>query len=144
MLPPCSSPAVCTQAKHWRRSCLLTPHPPEPAGFVKGVGKGIIGAVAQPVSGGLDLMSSTFEGFGAVQDNLMGRQRSNARRLRLPRAIGGDCKLQPFLRADGEKQVGLSGFCFSCICKAEHFLWGTLLLMTFQWRRLLFESDAEW
>ena len=110
-------------------------HPPEPAGFVKGVGKGIIGAVAQPVSGGLDLMSSTFEGFGAVQDNLMGRQRSNARRLRLPRAIGGDCKLQPFLRDDGEKQVCVFRSCFGTYSKQSNCL-GNLVLMTVQSRML--------
>ena len=33
------------------------------AGFFKGVGKGLIGAVARPVSGSLDLVSTTAEGI---------------------------------------------------------------------------------
>ena len=33
------------------------------AGFFKGIGKGLIGVVARPVSGVIDLASSTFEGI---------------------------------------------------------------------------------
>lgn len=73
------------------------------AGFVKGLGQGLVGAAAQPVSGALDFMSSAFEGIDASSNVILGKlsnQRAVKRR-RLPRAIGGDRKLQPFLRLDG-------------------------------------------
>ena len=77
------------------------------AGFVKGIGKGLVGAVAQPVSGGLDLFSSAFEGLDASKDQLLGKPRASIllRRKRLPRVIGGDGKLQPFVRDGTERQV---------------------------------------
>ena len=86
------------------------------AGFVQGVGRGIIGAAAQPVSGAFEFMSSTFEGIDAVKDQLVGRIKPSDlyKRNRLPRAIGGDGRLQPFSRSDGsERQVILPdhGFC---------------------------------
>jgi hypothetical protein len=73
------------------------------AGFMKGVGQGLIGAVAQPVSGGLEFVSSAFEGIDASSSTLIGRQRNprSLQRRRLPRAIGGDSKVQPLLRMDG-------------------------------------------
>lgn len=76
------------------------------AGFMKGVGKGLVGAVAQPMSGGLDLMSSTFEGLDASKDKMLGKVRTGLLlRRRLPRVISGDRKLQPFLRGGSEQQV---------------------------------------
>jgi vacuolar protein sorting-associated protein 13A/C len=72
-------------------------------GFVKGLGQGLVGVAAQPVSGALDFMSSAFEGIDASSNVILGKlsnQRA-AKRRRLPRAIGGDRKLQPFLRSDG-------------------------------------------
>ena len=53
-------------------------------------------------------MSSTFEGIDAVKDQLVGRIKPSDlyKRNRLPRAIGGDGRLQPFSRSDGsERQV---------------------------------------
>ncbi|KAK9864527.1 hypothetical protein WJX84_002714 [Apatococcus fuscideae] len=79
-------------------------------GFVQGVGRGIIGAAAQPVSGAFEFMSSTFEGIDAVKDQLVGRIKPSDlyKRNRLPRAIGGDGRLQPFSRSDGsERQARL-------------------------------------
>ena len=78
------------------------------AGFFKGVGKGVVGAIAQPISGGLDFASSAFEGIDASKDQLIGRPRAGTTngRLRLPRAIGGDGKVTAFLGSDGtEKEV---------------------------------------
>lgn len=78
------------------------------AGFFKGVGKGVVGAIAQPISGGLDFASSAFEGIDATKDQLIGRPRAGTanRRLRLPRAIGGDGKVTAFIGSDGsEKEV---------------------------------------
>jgi len=74
------------------------------AGFVKGIGRGLVGVAAQPVSGALDFMSSAFEGIdvtsGALRARLGARTIARARQ-RLPRAIGGDRRLLPFLRSDG-------------------------------------------
>lgn len=87
------------------------------AGFFKGVGKGVVGAIAQPISGGLDFASSAFEGIDATKDQLIGRPRAGTanRRLRLPRAIGGDGKVTAFIGSDGsEKEVTSS----ACICTA--------------------------
>ena len=78
------------------------------AGFFKGVGKGVVGAIAQPISGGLDFASSAFEGIDATKDQLIGRPRAGTahRRLRLPRALGGDGKVTAFIGSDGsEKEV---------------------------------------
>ncbi len=80
------------------------------AGFVQGVGRGIVGAATQPVSGAFEFMSSTFEGIDAVKDALRGHIKPSAlyKRNRLPRAIGGDGKLQAISRSDGsERQVKL-------------------------------------
>ncbi len=68
-----------------------------------------MGAIAQPISGGLDFASSAFEGIDATKDQLIGRPRAGTtnRRLRLPRAIGGDGKVTAFLGSDAtEKEVG--------------------------------------
>jgi vacuolar protein sorting-associated protein 13A/C len=69
---------------------------------VQGVGKGLVGAVAAPVSGGLDMFSSAMEGLDASKDSLLGRPRAGNTldRRRLPRTIGGDFKLLPFIRED--------------------------------------------
>ena len=86
------------------------------AGFFKGVGKGVVGAIAQPISGGLDFASSAFEGIDASKDQLIGRPRAGTtnRRLRLPRAIGGDGKVTAFLGSDGtEKEV--SALCWQSL-----------------------------
>ena len=68
-----------------------------------------MGAIAQPISGGLDFASSAFEGIDATKDQLIGHPRAGTTngRLRLPRAIGGDGKVTAFLGSDGtEKEVG--------------------------------------
>ena len=73
------------------------------------MGKGVVGAIAQPISGGLDFASSAFEGIDATKDQLIGRPRAGTtnRRLRLPRAIGGDGKVTAFLGSDAtENEVG--------------------------------------
>ena len=77
-------------------------------GFLEGVGKGVVGAIAQAISGDLDFASSAFEGIDATKDLLIGRPRAgvNNRRLRLPRAVGGDGKVTAFIGSDGtEKEV---------------------------------------
>ncbi len=67
-----------------------------------------MGAAAQPVSGALDFMSSAFEGIDASSNTILGRLSNRPRavkRRRLPRAIGGDRKLLPFVRSDGSDRM---------------------------------------
>ncbi|KAK2971030.1 hypothetical protein RJ640_025804 [Escallonia rubra] len=69
-------------------------------GFVQGVGKGIIGAAAQPVSGVLDLLSKTTEGANAMRMKLASALASEDQllRRRLPRQtsnIIGQKKFNP-------------------------------------------------
>ena len=78
---------------------------------MRGVGQGIVGVAANPLTGWLDFMSSAFEGMDATSATLLQRARAaEAQRARLPRAIGGDRRLLPFQRPDGsggfsDKQV---------------------------------------
>ena len=92
--PRADSPARCTD-----NAGLCTD-----AGFIKGVGQGLVGAAAQPVSGALDALSSAFEGIDATSNTVLGKLSNRPRaveRRRLPRAIGGDRRVQPFVRGDG-------------------------------------------
>lgn len=75
---------------------------------MKGLGQGLVGVAAQPVSGALDFMSSAFEGIDASSNTILGKLSNHPRavkRRRLPRSIGGDRKLQPFLRTGSDAQV---------------------------------------
>ncbi|XP_068666865.1 uncharacterized protein [Aristolochia californica] len=76
-------------------------------GFVQGVGKGLIGAAAQPMSGVLDLLSKTTEGANAVRMKITSAITSDEQllRKRLPRAIGGDNLLHPYDEYKAEGQV---------------------------------------
>ncbi|KAK8572116.1 hypothetical protein V6N13_047731 [Hibiscus sabdariffa] len=67
-------------------------------GFVQGVGKGIIGAAAQPVSGVLDLLSKTTEGANAMRLKIASAIASDEQvlRRRLPRVVTGDSLLRPY------------------------------------------------
>ncbi|XP_010524589.1 PREDICTED: uncharacterized protein LOC104802610 [Tarenaya hassleriana] len=75
-------------------------------GFVSGVGKGIIGAAAQPVSGVLDFLSKTTEGANAMRMKIAAAITSDEQllRRRLPRVIGADSLLRPYneYRAQGQ------------------------------------------
>ncbi|XP_057959044.1 uncharacterized protein LOC131151699 [Malania oleifera] len=76
-------------------------------GFVQGVGKGIIGAAAQPVSGVLDLLSKTTEGANAVRMKITSAITSEEQllRRRLPRVISGDNLLRPYDEYKAQGQV---------------------------------------
>ncbi|KAG2726780.1 hypothetical protein I3760_01G128300 [Carya illinoinensis] len=76
-------------------------------GFVQGVGKGIIGAAAQPVSGVLDLLSKTTEGANAMRMKIASAITSDEQllRRRLPRVIGGDNLLRPYDEYKAQGQV---------------------------------------
>ncbi|KAL1372338.1 hypothetical protein AAHE18_01G196400 [Arachis hypogaea] len=88
-------------------------------GFVQGVGKGIIGAAAQPVSGVLDLLSKTTEGANAMRMKIASAITSEEQllRRRLPRVIGGDNLLRLYdeYKAQGQVilQLAESGSFFS-------------------------------
>lgn len=76
-------------------------------GFVQGVGKGIIGAAAQPVSGVLDLLSKTTEGANAMRMKIQAALTSEEQllRRRLPRVISGDNLLRPYDEYKAQGQV---------------------------------------
>ncbi|XP_062178337.1 uncharacterized protein LOC133883124 isoform X2 [Alnus glutinosa] len=76
-------------------------------GFVQGVGKGIIGAAAQPVSGVLDLLSKTTEGANAMRMKIASAITSDEQllRKRLPRVISGDNLLRPYDEYKAQGQV---------------------------------------
>ncbi|KAK9139107.1 hypothetical protein Scep_008788 [Stephania cephalantha] len=76
-------------------------------GFVQGVGKGIIGAAAQPVSGVLDLLSKTTEGANAVRMKIASAITSEEQllRRRLPRVISADNLLCPYDMYKAQGQV---------------------------------------
>ncbi|XP_057544625.1 uncharacterized protein LOC130823840 isoform X3 [Amaranthus tricolor] len=76
-------------------------------GFVQGVGKGIIGAAAQPVSGVLDLLSKTTEGANAMRMKIQAALTSEEQllRRRMPRVISGDNLLRPYDEYKAQGQV---------------------------------------
>ncbi|PRQ39555.1 putative vacuolar protein sorting-associated protein [Rosa chinensis] len=76
-------------------------------GFVQGVGKGLIGAAAQPVSGVLDLLSKTTEGANAMRMKIASAITSEDQllRRRLPRVISGDNLLGPYDDYKAQGQV---------------------------------------
>ncbi|KAL0388925.1 UNVERIFIED_CONTAM: Vacuolar protein sorting-associated protein 13C [Sesamum radiatum] len=78
-------------------------------GFVQGVGKGLIGAAAQPVSGVLELLSKTTEGANAMRMKIASAIASEDQllRRRLPRAISGDNLLRPYDEYKAQGQVML-------------------------------------
>ncbi|KAK9819963.1 hypothetical protein WJX72_004515 [[Myrmecia] bisecta] len=114
-------------------------------GFFKGVGKGIVGAAAQPLSGTLDFMSSAFEGIDATKDKLLGLERRGLlmKRRRLPRAIGGDRKLQPFVRSDGtERQTRVEEAGQALLRRARESSGSGLVPLAQRSKRSRFTADA--
>ncbi|CAD7014489.1 unnamed protein product [Ceratitis capitata] len=66
-------------------------------GFFKGVGKGVIGFVAQPTAGVVDFASGSF---GAVRRAAEGQH--DITRLRAPRYVHQDNVVRPYCRAEAE------------------------------------------
>lgn len=88
-------------------------------GAVKGVAKGLVGVVSNPVSGMLDAMSATAEGFGAtftkdINDIVV------LQRQRLPRLCSSDMNLQPILRDGSARQATLEQL-------GQSLLWNSIL-----------------
>ncbi|KAL4527774.1 hypothetical protein Ndes2437A_g02912 [Nannochloris sp. 'desiccata'] len=74
-------------------------------GAMKGIAKGLVGIVSNPVSGALDALSATAEGVDAA---LSSKNRENMLvmgRKRLPRVVGGDGKLTPMIRDGSDREA---------------------------------------
>ena len=70
---------------------------------MRGVAQGLLGAVANPVSGLLDAFSATAEGFASVS-----RTRADSLvtdRRRLPRVVGADGRVLPLVRDGSDRQA---------------------------------------
>ncbi|KAM9713499.1 intermembrane lipid transfer protein VPS13C isoform 1-T1 [Dama dama] len=67
------------------------------AGFFKGIGKGLVGAVARPTGGIIDMASSTFQGIQRVAEST-----EDVSRLRSPRLIHEDGIIRPYDRQESE------------------------------------------
>uniref|UniRef100_A0A8C6RG25 Vacuolar protein sorting 13A n=2 Tax=Nannospalax galili TaxID=1026970 RepID=A0A8C6RG25_NANGA len=65
------------------------------AGFFKGVGKGLVGAVARPTGGIIDMASSTFQGIKRATET------SELESLRPPRFFSEDGVIRPYRLRDG-------------------------------------------
>ncbi|XP_054438980.1 intermembrane lipid transfer protein VPS13A isoform X2 [Pteronotus mesoamericanus] len=66
------------------------------AGFLKGVGKGLVGAVARPTGGIIDMASSTFQGIKRATDTS-----DEVQSLRPPRFFNEDGVIRPYRLRDG-------------------------------------------
>ena len=72
------------------------------AGFIKGVGRGLVGVVAKPTSGLAALVAKTSEGLASDATRVTVRGRSEQERsitelrVRQPRELGADVVLLPY------------------------------------------------
>ncbi|KAM6169962.1 intermembrane lipid transfer protein VPS13A [Rhynchocyon petersi] len=66
------------------------------AGFFKGVGKGLVGAVARPTGGIIDMASSTFQGIKRATESC-----DEVESLRPPRFFNEDGVIRPYRLRDG-------------------------------------------
>uniref|UniRef100_A0A672HME5 Vacuolar protein sorting 13 homolog A n=1 Tax=Salarias fasciatus TaxID=181472 RepID=A0A672HME5_SALFA len=66
------------------------------AGFFKGVGKGLVGAVARPTGGIIDMASSTFQGIKRAAETSQ-----DVESLRPPRFIHEDGVIRPYKQREG-------------------------------------------
>ncbi|KAM4616365.1 intermembrane lipid transfer protein VPS13A [Polymixia lowei] len=66
------------------------------AGFFKGVGKGLVGAVARPTGGFIDMVSSTFQGIKRAAETSQ-----DIESLRPPRFIHEDGVIRPYKEREG-------------------------------------------
>uniref|UniRef100_A0A674A5E2 Vacuolar protein sorting 13 homolog A n=1 Tax=Salmo trutta TaxID=8032 RepID=A0A674A5E2_SALTR len=66
------------------------------AGFFKGVGKGLVGAVARPTGGIIDMASSTFQGIKRAAETSQ-----DVESLRPPRFIHEDGVIRPYKEREG-------------------------------------------
>ncbi|KAG2470896.1 VP13C protein, partial [Polypterus senegalus] len=67
------------------------------AGFFKGIGKGLVGVVARPTGGIIDMASSTFQGIQRVAEST-----EEVYRIRPPRVIHEDGIIRPYDQDEAE------------------------------------------
>uniref|UniRef100_F6PPD5 Vacuolar protein sorting 13 homolog A n=1 Tax=Monodelphis domestica TaxID=13616 RepID=F6PPD5_MONDO len=75
------------------------------AGFFKGVGKGLVGAVARPTGGIIDMASSTFQGIKRATETS-----DEVESLRPPRFFNEDGVIRPYRLRDGTGNQMLQNF----------------------------------
>ncbi|XP_072461029.1 intermembrane lipid transfer protein VPS13A isoform X2 [Notamacropus eugenii] len=75
------------------------------AGFFKGVGKGLVGAVARPTGGIIDMASSTFQGIKRATETS-----DEVESLRPPRFFNEDGVIRPYRLRDGTGNQMLQKF----------------------------------
>ena len=76
-----------------------------PEGFVKGLGKGLLGAIVKPAVGVVDAVN---DGLTKTAAEMNAGQGVFAQRARLPRALGASGQVLSFSRADAEAQQQLA------------------------------------
>jgi len=74
------------------------------AGFVQGMGRGLIGAVTKPAAGFFDMASSITEG---LRNTTLVFEQSHIDRVRLPRFIASDHIIRPFSEREALGQMWL-------------------------------------
>ncbi|CAG0886786.1 unnamed protein product, partial [Cyprideis torosa] len=70
-------------------------------GFLKGVGRGVVGLVVRPAAGVVDFASGSFGVVRSVTDN----QEEISTRVRLPRHIREDGVVRPYIQHDAEGKM---------------------------------------
>lgn len=74
------------------------------AGFVQGLGRGLVGAVTKPAAGFFDMASSITEG---LRNTTLMFEQNNIDRVRLPRFIASDHTIRPYSEREALGQMWL-------------------------------------
>uniref|UniRef100_A0A8C2WAP9 Vacuolar protein sorting 13 homolog A n=1 Tax=Cyclopterus lumpus TaxID=8103 RepID=A0A8C2WAP9_CYCLU len=87
------------------------------AGFFKGVGKGLVGAVARPTGGIIDMASSTFQGIKRAAETSQ-----DVASLRPPRFIHEDGVIRPYKEREGlgSQMLKVGEKKCLCVCTCRH------------------------
>uniref|UniRef100_A0A8B9KTF7 Vacuolar protein sorting 13 homolog A n=1 Tax=Astyanax mexicanus TaxID=7994 RepID=A0A8B9KTF7_ASTMX len=86
------------------------------AGFFKGVGKGLVGAVTRPTGGIIDMASSTFQGIKRAAETSQ-----DVESLRPPRFIHEDGVIRPYKEREGFGSQMLQVTCSLLTCRLPSF-----------------------
>lgn len=88
-------------------------------GAVRGAAAGLVGVVSNPVSGALDALSATAEGFDAKFASKAREERLVYARRRLPRVVSGDGRILPIVREGSDREAVVEQL-------GQALLWATL------------------
>jgi hypothetical protein len=91
-------------------------------GAVRGAAAGLVGVVSNPVSGALDALSATAEGFDAKFASKAREERLVYARRRLPRVVSGDGRILPIVREGSDREAVVEQL-------GQALLWATLTRM---------------